>query len=83
MWENYKSGSVRGELSFSYGTNIVTLPLRKQEANREYKAVPKVERYSSTRQTNVYSSMVIPNASSRSASVIPSISAAAAKSGGP
>jgi len=25
MWENYKSGSVRGELSFSYGTNIVTL----------------------------------------------------------
>ena len=50
MWENYKSGSVRGELSFSYGTNIVTLPLRKQEVNREYKAVPKVERYSSTRQ---------------------------------
>jgi len=28
----------------------VILPLRKQEANREYKAVPKVERYSSTRQ---------------------------------
>ena len=50
MWENYKSGSVRGELSFSYGTNIVTLPLRKLEVNREYKAVPKVERYSSTRQ---------------------------------
>jgi len=28
----------------------VTLPLRKQEVNREYKAVPKVERYSSTRR---------------------------------
>jgi hypothetical protein len=35
MWENYKSGSVRGELSFSYGTNIVTLPEgnRKQTGN--------------------------------------------------
>ena len=42
-------GSVRGGLSISQGTNIVTLPLRKREDNREYKAVPKVKRYPSTR----------------------------------
>ena len=41
-------GSVRGGLSISQGTNIVTLPLRKPEDNREYKAVPKVKRYPST-----------------------------------
>ena len=42
-------GSVRGGLSVSQGTNIVTLPLRKREDNRGYKAVPKVKRYPSTR----------------------------------
>ncbi len=36
-------GSVRGGLSISQGTNSVTLPLRKREDNREYKAVPKVK----------------------------------------
>jgi len=40
---------VRGGLSISQGTNSVTLPLRKREDNREYKAVPKVKRYPSTR----------------------------------
>jgi len=33
---------VRGELSICQGTDIVTLPFRKREANREYKLVPKV-----------------------------------------